>query len=80
MPENRRKRPRDPAQLAKLMIDIASGEVEDRESASAERGKNAAAVELGQKGGAARAKAISPEKRREIARRAAAKRWHRESS
>ncbi len=24
------KRPRDPAQLAKLMIDIASGEVEDR--------------------------------------------------
>jgi hypothetical protein len=26
-----RKRPRDPAQLAKLMIDIASGEVEDRE-------------------------------------------------
>jgi hypothetical protein len=26
----RRKRPRDPAQLAKLMIDIASGEVEDR--------------------------------------------------
>jgi hypothetical protein len=26
-----KKRPRDPAQLAKLMIDIASGEVEDRE-------------------------------------------------
>jgi hypothetical protein len=25
-----KKRPRDPAQLAKLMIDIASGEVEDR--------------------------------------------------
>jgi hypothetical protein len=34
MPENRRKRPRDPAQLAKLMIDIASGEVEDREPES----------------------------------------------
>jgi hypothetical protein len=28
----RRKRPRDPAQLAKLMIDIASGEVEDHDS------------------------------------------------
>jgi hypothetical protein len=27
-----RKRPRDPAELAKLMIDIASGEVEDRSS------------------------------------------------
>jgi hypothetical protein len=26
----RLKRPRDPAQLAKLKIDIASGEVEDR--------------------------------------------------
>jgi hypothetical protein len=31
MPEKRPKRPRDPAQFAKLMIDIASGEVEDRE-------------------------------------------------
>jgi hypothetical protein len=30
MPEDLLKRPRDPAQLAKLMIDIASGEVEDR--------------------------------------------------
>jgi hypothetical protein len=30
MQENRLKRPRDLAQLAKLMIDIASGEVEDR--------------------------------------------------
>ena len=30
MPKDRLKRPRDPAQLAKLMIDIASGEVEDR--------------------------------------------------
>ena len=31
MTDTRKKRPRDPAQLAKLMIDIASGEVEDRE-------------------------------------------------
>jgi hypothetical protein len=30
MPDKRPKRPRDPAQLAKLMIDIASGEIEDR--------------------------------------------------
>jgi hypothetical protein len=34
MPQNRRKRPRDPAQLAKLMIDITSGEVEDRREAA----------------------------------------------
>jgi hypothetical protein len=33
------KRPRDPAQLAKLMIDIASGEVEDREPTPEEQGK-----------------------------------------
>jgi hypothetical protein len=46
----RRKRPRDPAQLAKLMIDIASGEVTDgpptkrtktrKKRASARRGAN----------------------------------------
>jgi hypothetical protein len=43
MPENRRKRPRDPAQLAKLMIDIASGEVEDREPTPEEQGKDPSA-------------------------------------
>lgn len=41
------KRPRDPAQLAKLMIDIASGEVEDRELTPEEQGKDPAAVALG---------------------------------
>jgi hypothetical protein len=45
------KRPRDPAQLAKLMIDIASGEVEDRAPSPSTEGKDAAAVELGRKGG-----------------------------
>jgi hypothetical protein len=39
MPEQRLKRPRDPAQLAKLMIDIASGEVEDRALMPEEQGK-----------------------------------------
>jgi hypothetical protein len=28
----RPKRPRDPAQLAKLIVDIATGEVEDRDA------------------------------------------------
>jgi hypothetical protein len=32
MPEDRLKRPLDPAQLAKLMIDIANGDIEDPES------------------------------------------------
>jgi len=31
MTERRLKRPRDPAQLAKLIVDIATGEVEDVE-------------------------------------------------
>jgi hypothetical protein len=29
VPERSRKRPRDPNQLAKLIVDIATGEVED---------------------------------------------------
>jgi hypothetical protein len=32
------KRPRDPNQLAKLIVDIATGEVEDREPTLEERG------------------------------------------
>ena len=76
MPEKRlRKRPRDPAQLAKLMIDIASGEVEDREPTPEERGKDPAAAALGRKGGRARANKLSDARRQEIAKRAATKRW-----
>jgi hypothetical protein len=33
------KRPRDPAQLAKLIVDIATGEVEDREPTPEEQGR-----------------------------------------
>jgi hypothetical protein len=51
------KRPRDPARLAKLMIDIASGEVtEDQPTA-----KQARAHKAGTKGGPARAKALTSE-------------------
>jgi hypothetical protein len=75
MPGPRRKRPRDPAQLAKLIIDIASGEVEDRSPTPEEQGKDPAAAVLGQKGGRARATSLSEAKRKEIAKRAAATRW-----
>lgn len=75
----RPKRPRDPAQLAKLMIDIASGEVEDREPTPEEQGKNPAAVALGQrggrKGGLARAAKLGRRRLRAIAKKAAATRW-----
>jgi hypothetical protein len=79
MPKNLLKRPRDPAQLAKLMIDIASGEVIDEKPTRDDAGKNPAAVALGrlggEKGGAARAAKLSPKKREKIAKIAAAARW-----
>jgi hypothetical protein len=50
---SRSKRPRDPAQLAKLIVDIATGEVEDRELTPEEQGKDPAAAALGRKGGRA---------------------------
>jgi hypothetical protein len=74
MATRRLKRPRDPIQLGKLIVDIATGQVEDR----IEDGKNPAAVELGRlggrKGGKARATILSPERRKEIAKKASASR------
>ena len=43
----RAKRPRDFSQAAKLVVDIASGQVEDREPTPEEQGKDPAAVSLG---------------------------------
>ena len=70
-----RKRPRDPNQLAKSIVDIATGATEDRPPTPEEEGKDPAAAALGRKGGAARAKALGPKRRAEIAKRAARKRW-----
>lgn len=82
MPSRSSTRPRDANQLAKLVVDIATGEGEDT-SATKPRQKNPAAVALGRlggkKGGAARASNLSPERRREIAKRAAAARWKNDS-
>lgn len=64
------KRPRDANQLAKLIVDIASGEETDERPT-----KDEAAVALGRKGGKARAESLPPERRKEIARKAAKKRW-----
>jgi hypothetical protein len=69
------KRPRDPNQLAKAIIGIATGEVEDREPTVEEQGKDPAAAALGRKGGQARAKSMTAEQRAGIAKRAAQKRW-----
>ena len=42
-----RKRPHDPNQLAKAIVDIVTGAVEDRPPTPEEQGKNAAAAALG---------------------------------
>lgn len=70
------ERPRDTNQLAKLIADIATGEAADESPAT---GKDPAAVALGRKGGlkggAARAAALTPKERSDIAKKAAEKRW-----
>jgi hypothetical protein len=73
----RQPRPRDPNELAKLVVDIATGEREDRAITSKVSDPEAAALgrKGGLKGGRARAQKLSPEQRRAIARKAAASRW-----
>ena len=72
MTTRRLKRPRDPIQLGKLIVDIATGQVEDKAPLA---GKSETAVARGRKGGPARARALSPEERSEIARVASQARW-----
>lgn len=71
----RPKRPRDTNQLAAFIVGISTGEIQDT---NPDAGKNPAAVALGRlgglKGGAARAK-LDPEKRAELAKKAAQSRW-----
>ena len=59
-----KRRPKDINELGKLVVDIAVGDVEDHEPKS----KKA-------KGGEARAMILTPERRKEIATKAAAARW-----
>ena len=68
------KRPADVIGNAVHVMRIATGEIADTPH-STDNGKNKAAVELGRKGGLARAKSISKTRRAEIARRAATSRW-----
>ncbi len=83
MTAKRLKRPRDPVQLGKLIGDILTGQVEDRAPDRPEdTAKDQAAVALGRKGGLkggkARAAKIAPEKRAEIAKKAAQARWRKD--
>jgi hypothetical protein len=75
MATKRLPRPRDPLQLGKLIVDIATGRVEDkvedrRDPKAVARGRMG-----GEKGGKARAAALPARRRQEIAKAAAKTRW-----
>jgi hypothetical protein len=67
------KRPADAVSNAVHVMKTATGEIE--EQGETDDGKSKAAVELGRKGGTARAKTLSATKRRAIAKKAARARW-----
>jgi hypothetical protein len=69
------KRPADVIGAAIMIAKIATGEIE--ETVPPDDGKDPAAKALGKKGGAARAKSLTPERKAEIAKKAAEKRWER---
>ena len=78
MPERSSKKNEDINQLAAKIVDEATGGEYGLDEEGPKQ-KNPAAVELGRlggkKGGRARAAKLTPERRREIARKAAQARW-----
>jgi hypothetical protein len=72
MSEKRLKRPRDPIQLGKLVVDIATGQVEDRAPSAEETPR----AKIAKKGGKARAAKLTAKRRKEIAQQAAQTRWN----
>ncbi len=69
MPDTRKKPPRDQNQLAKYVVDLATGEIAPPPKKAEAQRKG------GLKGGKARANKLSTTERQEIARKAAAVRW-----
>lgn len=76
MPDRSRKRPRD---LNSLAASIVADSTDEEKPEPVDDGKDPAAVALGRrgglKGGAARADKLTPERRSEIAKKAALARW-----
>jgi hypothetical protein len=68
------KRPRDANQLAKTIVDLATGAATEDKPVPLSPAQEFARAG-GLKGGKARANALTPEQRSEIAKKAAAKRW-----
>jgi len=70
------KRPRDPNQLAKLIVDIATGQAQEAAiKPSIKQDMVALGRAGGLKGGRARSESLTADKRSEIAKAAAAARW-----
>jgi len=74
------KRPRDPNQLAKLIVDIVSGDRQDEPQASETNPMASLGRAGGLKGGRVRAERLTSEKRTEIAKQAAAARWRKDDN
>jgi len=64
------KRPADAIGNAVHVMRIATGEIEETPAPLSP------AAEMGRKGGKARAESMTPERRAEVAKKAAAKRWN----
>lgn len=78
MPEKRKKQPHDFSIIARRIVEEATREDDDTESKDQESKKPDYAAlgrEGGKKGGKARAQKLTPEERKEIARKAAKARW-----
>lgn len=71
------KRPADVVSNAVHVMRVLTGEADDE---APDDGKDKAAQSMGRKGGAARAASMTPERRAEIARKAAAMRWGKQAS
>jgi hypothetical protein len=69
------KRPADVIGAAVKVAKIATGEIEEDIDTPEKEGKDPAAVSMGKRGGKARAQAMTAERRAEIAKKAAQKRW-----
>jgi hypothetical protein len=69
------RRPRDPNQLANFIVKAATGELPPEPEDKRHPGAVALGRLGGAKGGTARAKSLSPKRRKAIAKRAAAARW-----
>lgn len=67
---DRPKRPRDANQLAKFIVDLATGEATDDAPEKAEAQQRGGKI-----GGASRAAKLTPEERHAIAKKAAESRW-----